>query len=106
MAPLFQEKAAGKYRIYLPLSAQYSLQTLPEPLDPQVKLREVPGRLVAATWYTGTWGQEQYSEYLTKLIDWIRRSGLKAIGEPIYTRYDSSYLWFLRRNEILIPIEK
>ncbi|MBI5585387.1 MAG: heme-binding protein, partial [Deltaproteobacteria bacterium] len=102
-APIFQERAAGKYRVYLPLPADYTLQALPEPLDPQVKLREIPARLMAAAWYTGTWGQEQYSEQLAKLVDWIPRSGLKSVGEPVYARYDSSYLWFLRRNEILIP---
>jgi hypothetical protein len=105
-APLFQEKAGGKYRISLPLPSQYTLQTLPEPLDPQVRLREIPARLMAAIWYTGAWGQDQYVEQSAKLDEWIRRMGMKRLGEAIYTRYDSSYLWFLRRNEILIPIEK
>jgi hypothetical protein len=75
-------------------------------LDPQVRLREIPARLMAAIWYTGAWGQDQYVEQSAKLDEWIRRNGMKRLGEAIYTRYDSSYLWFLRRNEILIPIEK
>ena len=105
-APILQEKANGRYRISLALPSRYSLPTLPEPLDPQVKLREIPARTMAATWYTGTWGQAQYLVQLAKLLDWMHRNGLKGAGEPVYARYDSSYLWFLRRNEVLIPIER
>jgi hypothetical protein len=105
-APIFQEKANGKYRISLPLPAKYTLQTLPEPLDPQVKLREVSARLLAAVGYTGSGGPEQYSEQLAKLLEWIRRNGLILIGEPIYARYDSAFPWFLRRHEVLVPVEK
>jgi hypothetical protein len=105
-APLFQEKVNGKDRISLPLPAKYTLQTLPEPLDPQVKLREVPARVMAVVGHTGSWGPERYSEQLTRLLDWIRRNGLTSIGEPIYARYDSPFLWFLSRHEVLIPIER
>jgi hypothetical protein len=105
-APIFQEKVNGKNRISLPLPAKYTLPTLPEPLDPQVKLREVPARLMAAVGYTGTWGQEQYSEQLARLLEWIGRNGFLSVGEPIYARYDSPFLWFLSRHEVLIPIEK
>jgi hypothetical protein len=105
-APIFQEKVNGKDRISLPLPAKYTLPTLPEPLDPQVKLREVPARLMAAVGYTGTWGQEQYSEQLARLLEWIGRNGFISLGEPIYARYDSPFLWFLSRHEVLIPVEK
>ena len=105
-APVFTEKANGKYRISLPLPAKYTLQTLPEPLDPQVKLHEVPARLIAVVGYSGTGGPEQNAEQLTRLLEWIRKNGLIIAGEPIYARYDSAFPWFLRRHEVLIPIEK
>lgn len=105
-APIFQEKAGNKYRIFLPMPQGSTLQNLPEPADPRVRLKELPGRLVAATWYSGAWGEEGYLDRKTKLLQWARRHGLNITGEPIYARYDSAYIWFLRRNEVLIPIEK
>jgi hypothetical protein len=32
---------------------------------------------------------------------------LVKAGEPVWARYDPPFMpWFLRRNEVLIPIEK
>ena len=32
---------------------------------------------------------------------------LEEAGEPVWARYDPPFMpWFLRRNEVLIPIEK
>jgi hypothetical protein len=40
-----------------------------------------------------------------KLEAWIRDSGFRRIGDPIWARYNPPFTpWFLRRNEILIPI--
>jgi hypothetical protein len=36
---------------------------------------------------------------------WIRENGLKIVGDPVWARYNPPFtLWFLRRNEILIPV--
>jgi hypothetical protein len=32
-------------------------------------------------------------------------NGLKVVGDPVWARYNPAFtLWFLRRNEILIPV--
>jgi hypothetical protein len=37
----------------------------------------------------------------------IEKRGLKSIGEPVWARYDPPFMpWFLRRNEVLIPVER
>ncbi len=106
-APVSQEAEDGKWRITFTMPAAYTLETLPEPLDDRVKLKEEPGRLIAAIRYSGTWSQARYEEKEAKLKSIVEKRGLKAVGEPIFARYNSPFsLWFLRRNEVLIPVEK
>jgi hypothetical protein len=106
-APVNQEKAGDKWRLTFLMPAQYTLETLPEPLDSRVELKRVPERLMAALKYSGTWSRSRYEERKEQLMEWISGRGLKQIGEPIFARYDPPFMpWFLRRNEVLIPVER
>ncbi|MHC1728602.1 MAG: heme-binding protein [Syntrophobacteraceae bacterium] len=85
----------------------YTLATLPEPLDASVSLKIVPNRLVAALKYSGTWSRNRFDEKQDLLEKIIRGKGLIPIGEPVFARYNPPWTpWFLRRNEVLIPVEK
>jgi hypothetical protein len=106
-APVNQEKAGEKWRMTFLMPAQYTLETLPEPLDSRVELKRVPERLMAALKYSGTWSRSRYEERKEQLMEWISRRGLKQVGEPIFARYDPPFMpWFFRRNEVLIPVER
>jgi hypothetical protein len=56
--------------------------------------------------YSGFWSQKNYLQNKTELEAWIHEQGLTANGDPVWARYNNPYttLWFLRRNEILIPV--
>ena len=104
-APVGQEKAAGKWRITFVMPASYTIATLPEPLDPRIKLTEIPGRLMAVHRYSGTWSRKRYEAKEVQLREFIKEKGLKAVGEPLWARYNPPLMpWFLRRNEIMIPV--
>jgi hypothetical protein len=106
-APVGQEQSKGKWRITFVMPASYTIETLPEPLDPEVKLREEPGQLMAAIRYSGTWSQTRYMEREVKLREWIETRGLEEAGEPVFARYDPPFMpWFLRRNEVLLPVRR
>ena len=88
------------------MSSKYTMQTLPEPLDPAVKLKEIPARKIAALRYLGTWSRKRYEEHLARLRQFIEQHKWKVTREPIFARYDPPFqLPFLRRNEVLIPVE-
>ena len=106
-APVSQEKKDGQWRITFLMPGEYSLETLPEPLDERVKLKEEPGRLMAAVRYSGTWSEKGFKENKALLEEFIEKRGLTKIGPAIWARYDPPFMpWFLRRNEVLIPIEQ
>jgi hypothetical protein len=106
-APVSQERSGEKWRITFLMPAQYTLETLPEPLDSRVELKRVPECLMAALKYSGTWSRSRYEERKEQLMEWIARRGLKQIGESVFARYNPPFLpWFLRRNEVLIPAER
>ncbi len=104
-APVGQEKVGAKWRITFIMPASSTLATLPAPLDPRVSLVEEPGKLMAAHRYSGTWSQERYAARERQLREFIQKKGLKIVGEPVWARYNPPFMpWFLRRNEVLIPV--
>ena len=106
-APVSQEKKDDSWRITFLMPAEYTLETLPEPTDERVKLAEEPGRWMAAVRYSGTWSEEGYRKNKALLEEYIRSRGLTKAGAAVWARYDPPFMpWFLRRNEVLIPVEK
>jgi hypothetical protein len=106
-APVSQEKKDDRWRITFLMPAEYTREMLPEPDDERVKLAEEPGRLMAAVKYSGTWSEEGYRKNKALLEEYIRTRGLTTAGAAVWARYDPPFMpWFLRRNEVLIPVEK
>jgi hypothetical protein len=108
-APVSQQEQPDRgpstWVIQFMMPSELTLDTLPEPLDPSIRFREVPGRRVAALRYSGTWSEERYLEKLAELRAAMDREGLRPLGEPVWARYDPPFMpWFLRTNEILIEI--
>ena len=107
-APVAQTPVAGGqggYAVQFMMPSSFTMETLPEPLDPRVQLREVPGQRVAAISYSGTWSQANYEEHLQKLRAAVQAAGLEAEGEPLYARYNGPWVpWFMRRNEIWLSV--
>lgn len=104
-APVEQTGAGNTWRIAFVLPATYTADSAPAPTDARIQLTQVPARRVAAVRYAGTWSRDNYDTNLGALKEWIAQRGLVAEGEPVWARYNPPITpWFLRRNEILIPV--
>lgn len=104
-APVTQAAVGSGYVVQFVMPSQYTLETLPEPLDPQVKLKEVPGGRFAVIRFSGTWSERNYKEHLEKLERGVETAGLRTTGSPIYSRYNAPFVpWFMRRNEIWLKL--
>ncbi len=107
-APVTQQPGAtpGTYIVQFAMPSKYSLQTLPKPNDGQVRLRQLPDRLVAVRAYGGGWSLARYDTELAALREAMQRDGLIAISAPQWARYNSPFsLPFMRRNEIWLEID-
>lgn len=104
-APVTQAAAPGGFVVQFVLPRGVSLATAPEPIDPQVKLRDVPASKVAVIRYSGFWSQSNYDDHLARLQAALNAVGLRWAGEPTLSRYDPPWTpWFLRRNEIWLAL--
>jgi len=104
-APVSQQRVQEKWAVSFMMPASYTLETLPIPDDPGVTLRQVPARRVAAVRYSGFWSESKYLFNKGKLESWIRENRFVVVGEPVWARYNPPFTpWFMRRNEILIPV--
>lgn len=99
-------KDADTYVFSFVMPSKYTMETLPNPADPHVKLRQVKSRLLAALTYSGTWAENRYRQHEAALLKALKNAGFVTIGEPIFARYNSPFtLWFLRKNEVLVEVE-
>lgn len=105
--PVEQENIQGKWRISFYMPSSYTRETLPEPLDPRIKLRLEEEETIASLRYSGSWSRDKYQKKKAELIELIGERDLTITGEPIFARYNSPFMpWFLRRNEVLIPVKR
>lgn len=106
-APVSQEKTEEGWAVSFMMPAKYTMETLPKPENENIKLRSVPARRVAAVRYSGTWSEKRFLKHKAKLEEWMKKSNLAPNGKSVWARYNPPFTpWFLRRNEILIPIGK
>jgi len=101
------EKNAGEtYRVHFVMPSQYTMATLPKPLNPKVTLREVAAQKMAVIRFSGFSTDEKVHIKTEALRNWIQQQGLKSIGNPQFARYDPPMMpAFLRRSEVMIAVE-
>lgn len=105
-APVEQQRAQDKWLVSFMMPASYTLDTLPKPTNANITLRAVPAHRVAAVRYSGFWSEKNYFKNKEALEAWVQKNNFIIIGEPVWARYNPPFMpWFLRRNEILIPIQ-
>jgi hypothetical protein len=104
-APVTQDAVAGGMRVQFVLPSDVTLDTAPEPLDPQVQVRQEPAAVRAVIRYSGRWTQANYDEHLAALRAALAAEAIATEGEPVLARYNGPWTpWFLRRNEIWLAV--
>jgi len=106
-APVTQQAvgSAEEWVIGFTMPASYSMATLPPPVDPDVKLVEVPARAMAVLSFTGlaTVGDMQAAE--ARLLQEVTRASLRTKGDVVFAFYDPPWILpFFRRNEAMVEV--
>jgi hypothetical protein len=85
---------------------QYTMDTLPKPNNPQVKLIPIGPQKIAVIRFTGFISDDKVQEKTTELMAWIKSRNALPLGNPRLARYNPPWsIPWMRRNEILIPIQ-
>lgn len=105
-APVVQERSADGFAVAFVLPAAMTEQNAPVPNRPEVALRTVPERLVAAARFSGRWTRASWESHRDALLASVAADGLTPVGEARFARFDPPFTpWFLRRNEVLVDVE-
>lgn len=104
-APVSQTPADGGFIVQFTMPKEFTMDSLPEPTNSKVKLREMPAQTYAVITYSGGWSQSLYEEKLATLKKLAKEAGVTLEGEAIFSRYNGPIsLPFLRRNEIWLRV--
>ena len=105
-APVTMEANGPRWRIHFVMPGQYSLETLPRPVNPEVALRQVPPARFAVLRFSGVADSRLFEEKSAQLLDWVKERGLRPAGTAQLARYNPPWTPAeSRRNEVLLPIE-
>ena len=105
-APVTQIANAGTWIVRFTMPSAYTLDTLPEPNDPKVQLRRLPAERVAVIRFSGLAQKGDVDAKTTELVATTKAHHLRAIGPVSLAQYNPPWtLWFMRRNEVMIPVE-
>jgi hypothetical protein len=106
-APVAQEKAQDGWRVRFFMPAKYTMETLPVPNDPRVRIVTVPAETYAVYRYSGTYGAEEVAAAHMALKRLLAGTGWVPQGEILNWFYDPPWtLPPLRRNEAAVMVGK
>jgi hypothetical protein len=105
-APVNVEQSGAGWKVNFVMPSQYSLETLPKPNNPLVKIKPIPAKKFAVIQFSGLVDEEKMAKKVTDLEQWISTKQLKVLGNAELARYNPPWtLPFLRRNEVMIEVE-
>lgn len=104
-APVMQSADPSGWIIRFIMPASYTLETLPKPNEPKVRLMPLPPKRVAIVRFSGLVDDNDVEQQTAVLRAFVAKQKLTAVGTPSLARYDPPWtLWFLRRNEIMLEV--
>jgi hypothetical protein len=106
--PALHTQHGNQHMISFVMPAEYrSVDALPTPNDLNVVLRGIPEQLVAVDRFSGRWSEEIYTDRLIALRAHLAIAGFEVIDSARFARFDPPWTpWFMRRNEIQIPVSE
>ncbi len=105
-APVIQTQMARDWVVRFTMPSGHSLETLPEPSDARVRLRVTPPARFAINRFSGLARPHDVAAKTAELLEWMQRRHLRRAGPASLAQYNPPWTpWFMRRNEVMIPIE-
>lgn len=104
-APVTQQGDGTTWKVRFIMPSSYSITTLPKPLNPAVKLKEIAAKRCAVIRFSGMAGEDSLTRRTRELNEWVGAKNLVPKSDAVYAFYNPPWtLPFLRRNEVMVEI--
>lgn len=105
--PVTQQGGEGLWQVRFVMPSSHTMESLPKPNSPDVVLKEEAGKRFAVIRFSGRAKTNSLVERTNDLQAFIENKKLQAISRPTYAFFNPPWtLPFLRRNEVMIEIER
>lgn len=105
-APVSMQQNNGKWRVQFTMPSQYTMQTLPKPNNPDVKIVQLPAQTYGVIKFSGLAGSKKVAKKTETLKSWMQTQKLVITGTPELARYNPPWtLPFMRRNEVMMAYQ-
>jgi DNA gyrase inhibitor GyrI len=103
--PVLVSSATNKSQMSFVVPRTIEASGTPKPKSENLSLKQVQTGLYATCRFKGSRSGKNPEEAREQLLQWIEKSGYRALAAPFFAYYDPPWIpGFLRRNEVLIQI--
>lgn len=104
-APVMANIEGESHTIAFGMPKNYTLETLPTPDDPRVKIVTIPEKKMAAIRFSWMRTDARVQSKKQELLDALKKDNVLVIGEPQYAGYNAPWTppWMMR-NEVLVEV--
>lgn len=109
-SPVFMNSNASsekQWTMSFVMPASFTLESTPQPLNPEIKIVEQGARLLAVVTFSGLASPHVRQEQGAAVKLWAAQAGYHTVGDTFYAGYNPPFtLPAFRRNEVLIEVKK
>lgn len=100
-------KQVDSWLVRFIMPAGQQVDSLPKPDDARVQLRSNPASRIATLRFSGFASESAIQRKTEELQSFLVAHRMRAKGRSYLARYNPPWtLWFMRRNEVMIPVER
>lgn len=85
---------------------KFTKETLPQPNQSNIEIKEVPAKIVAAITFGGWTDDEKIEKYKTQLINALEAKNISYSNRFYFLGYNPPYEVLNRKNEIIVELKK
>ena len=105
-APVLSDNGQTSWTMSFSIPSKYSIETLPTPNNPKVKIKEIEEKTMAAIRFSGFMSDYNFNSYENKLKRYLENNNYEVNGNFLRAGYNPPWtLPFLRRNEVIVEIK-
>ncbi|RMA78765.1 SOUL heme-binding protein [Umboniibacter marinipuniceus] len=104
-APVQQQMDDEGWQVSFVMPSEYTMDTLPQPVNERVEIRQVAAKQFVAIEFSGRNTSSNIREHQAELMAYIEANELVVVGSPVYAFYDAPWILpFFRRNEVMMEL--